>query len=989
MADLEHADSVSSAARGTDPSLRRGMLALGAFLLLYASWQAFRWTAANRALIGELAFIPVNGAAVYTAWRASRRCRGSRRLRQAWLLVAIAVASYLAGDLIQIVYEASSGQTPYPSIADGFFVAFYPILLLGLLRFPTARRIGERAAELALDISIVAIGGGAVVIYVVLGPNAVANSNDVLQTMLSIAAPVGDVILLVGLASVLLRGGLAASRGALRLIAVGLIAFVSADLVYGYIVLHGVYTGGDSVDILWIAALALFAVAPTFQRPVEADDRRDAPEHALARGRLISLPYGAVVVGFGMFAVAERNQPLFPQQTLAMVAIALAALVAIRQLLAQRRLLAVQEELQEAHDELAALATTDALTGLANHRSIVDIIDVELVRARRQKRPFALLFLDVDHFKQLNDSFGHLAGDEALRELGALMRRCLREIDTVGRWGGEEFVAVLPETDSPEAVATAERIRADVEGHRSSHGFTCSIGVASYPEDATERSKLVELADTAMYAAKRHGRNCTVAAGDPTGSRASDVAPGAVATGATAAAGRLVETESRAHYLADHDILTGLYNRERLTEELDRQLRYAARYARAGAVLLIDIDNFKLVNDSYGHTEGDRLLKVVAELIGSRLGSTDVVARLGSDEFAGILAETSEHDAIVAANQIRGLLHDRQNGPGVQSSVGICMFGPGDELTPEDVMIGADIALYEAKEHGGDRTVVYQAGAALTWVDRIWTALAENRFVLYGQPIIDLRTNALARQELLIRMISEDGDVIPPDTFLPAAERFGLVTAIDRWVTEEALRMAAGGEPVSFNLSGSSIGDAEILASVREAISDGLDPASVVFEVTETAAMTNLDGARRFAATLTGMGCGLALDDFGTGFGSFTYLKQLPARYLKIDMEFVRDLVNNKTDQQVVEAICGVAHSLGKQTIAEGVENAQALRTLLSYGVDFAQGYYIGRPKRISPPTSLERQRRAVALQRLPGHRVARAPAHLSATAAGPEVPAS
>jgi EAL domain-containing protein (putative c-di-GMP-specific phosphodiesterase class I) len=277
-------------------------------------------------------------------------------------------------------------------------------------------------------------------------------------------------------------------------------------------------------------------------------------------------------------------------------------------------------------------------------------------------------------------------------------------------------------------------------------------------------------------------------------------------------------------------------------------------------------------------------------------------------------------------------------------------------VSPDDVLTGADIALYEAKEHGGDRSVVYRdrAGGALAWVDRIRTALAENRFVLYGQPIIDLRTRQMVRQELLIRMIADDGQVITPDAFLPAAERFGLVTPIDRWVTDEALQLAASGSAVSFNLSGTSIGDGHILAAVRDAIVEGLDPARIVLEVTETAAMTNLDAARRFATALTNMGCSLALDDFGTGFGSFTYLKHLPAGYLKIDMEFVRDVVDNRTDQEVVQAICAIAHSLGKKTIAEGVEREATLGVLEAYGVDYAQGFFIGRPGRISGETELE-----------------------------------
>ena len=221
--------------------------------------------------------------------------------------------------------------------------------------------------------------------------------------------------------------------------------------------------------------------------------------------------------------------------------------------------------------------------------------------------------------------------------------------------------------------------------------------------------------------------------------------------------------------------------------------------------------------------------------------------------------------------------------------------------------------------------------------------------MLYGQPIVDLRSGLVAYHELLIRMRSDDGGIIAPGDFLPAAERFGLIVEIDRWVTEHALRMAIEGERVTINLAGPSIGDEQVLILIRKALADGLNPANVIFEITETAAMSNFEKAERFAQTLNDMGCNLALDDFGTGFGSFTYLKHLNARYLKIDLEFVRDLVSNDTDQKIVKSIVDIAHSLEKQTIAEGVEDAATLTALEDRGVDFAQGFYLGRPKRLSP----------------------------------------
>jgi diguanylate cyclase (GGDEF)-like protein/PAS domain S-box-containing protein len=404
-------------------------------------------------------------------------------------------------------------------------------------------------------------------------------------------------------------------------------------------------------------------------------------------------------------------------------------------------------------------------------------------------------------------------------------------------------------------------------------------------------------------------------------------------------------------YLAEHDWLTDLCNRRRLIHELDACLGYAARYGHAGAVLVLDIDNFKLVNDSEGHEGGDRTLKAVAEVLVSRTRDTDLLARLDGDDFAIVLPEATEQEALEVASDIRSLPRERPGGP-IKVSIGISLFTPEQQITADNALVAADGAQYEAKERGGDQACVFsgQAAGTLTWVERIRAALAEDRFLLYGQPIIDLRSGEVAYHELLIRMLSEDGEIIAPGAFLPTAERFDLVVEIDRWVTEHALRMAIDGERVTINLAGPSIGDERVLSLVREALADGLNPSNVIFEITETAAVSNFEKAERFAQELNSIGCNLALDDFGTGFGSFIYLKHLNARYLKIDVEFVRHLVSNDTDQKVVKSIVDIARSLDKKTIAEGVEDAATLTALKDRGVDFAQGFYLGRPKPLSPP---------------------------------------
>ena len=222
----------------------------------------------------------------------------------------------------------------------------------------------------------------------------------------------------------------------------------------------------------------------------------------------------------------------------------------------------------------------------------------------------------------------------------------------------------------------------------------------------------------------------------------------------------------------------------------------------------------------------------------------------------------------------------------------------------------------------------------------------------------DLRTGRITHHELLVRMLSEDGDISPPAAFLPMAERFGVIGEIDRWVTSAGLRLAIDGEGVAVNLSGYSIGDPLIVAEIRSAIADGVDPGKVIFDVNEAAAMSNLEATCQFAGLLYGLGCNLALDDFGTGFSSFTFLKYIPARYLKIDMGFIRELASSKLDHQVVKSIVGIARCLDKRTIAEGVQDAETLGVLKAIGADYAQGFHFGAPKRLSPPTTFERKLR-------------------------------
>jgi diguanylate cyclase (GGDEF)-like protein/PAS domain S-box-containing protein len=424
-----------------------------------------------------------------------------------------------------------------------------------------------------------------------------------------------------------------------------------------------------------------------------------------------------------------------------------------------------------------------------------------------------------------------------------------------------------------------------------------------------------------------------------------------------------VQYEQRLRHMADHDQLTGLFNRRRFEEELKRELARAGRYAADhSAVLSIDIDNFKGINDSAGHAAGDAVLAHVAHVLAHRSRASDVIARLGGDEFAVLLSSVGADDARTAAEQLLGEIRSSPATYGgkpfrVTASIGVVAF-ESDDATAGEVLVNADLAMYAAKTAGRDRVLVYtatearraRAVAKLTWAQRIQDALDRDGFVLHLQPILELATGQIKHGELLLRMKGDRGKLIAPGAFLPAAERFGLIHAIDRWVVERSIQLVAETMDrvprVGINLSGESIvGDPELLGMIEQELAhSSIDPAKLIFEVTETAAIANMPEATRFARGLTDLGCSLALDDFGTGFGSFYYLKHLPVSYVKLDGEFIQNLPRSEVDEHMVEAIVGVSRALGIKTVAESVADEETIGLLQKHRVDYAQGYYVGKP---------------------------------------------
>lgn len=391
----------------------------------------------------------------------------------------------------------------------------------------------------------------------------------------------------------------------------------------------------------------------------------------------------------------------------------------------------------------------------------------------------------------------------------------------------------------------------------------------------------------------------------------------------------------------------GLYDRDSFVEEVEERLLDPMHREQPGALLLLDIDSFHLVNDSLGHEAGDLLLETVGTTLREESRAEDLPARICADEFGLLMPRATPAQAMATAERLIALVRERGQ-PAVGASVGIASFGgTGEAATAEGLMIAADIALCEAKDQGGGKAVDAASGPnlKLTWADRIRQALDQERIVVYSQPIFDLRKECVAREELLVRMLDEGGDVIPPSSFLPTAERLGLIVEIDRLVLAKAIELAGRSQPIAVNVSGASLCDPRLIEDVRAAIAEGLNPGWLDFEITETAAITNMTHARAFAETVTAMGCGLGLDDFGTGFSSFSYLRDLPIQHLKLDIEFIRELPSSPVNQRLVQAMVQFAKAFGQETVAEGIEDAETLAMVRAFEIDYGQGFHIGIPQ--------------------------------------------
>jgi diguanylate cyclase (GGDEF)-like protein/PAS domain S-box-containing protein len=861
-------------------------LAAAAYGLLYLIWERTGLGSQTlRDIVGNVAFMPLNlGVVVLNTWASGHEALDDR-VRRMLRLLALGSLLVLIGNSISTYYIVGLHANPPVSWADLFYLSDSVCILAALLLIPISRRTRLEHWKFLLDAAMVIIGGGVIIWYFSVRPSATSLDESLVVTLLAFAYPLVSLLVLLGLTTVVLRGPLDPNRRALTLVLGGLALSVIGDLTFDLIVVE---TGGrraSLIDAVYLLSyLLMIASAELYWRePVAPAAGSQQPPPRLQP--LSPLPYLAVAGTYALLLYVAFSPWQDPISGIAAGAVAVTALVVVRQLLAVR-------------ENVRLLAETAARQNEARFRSLVQHSSDVIILIRPDG---AIRYVSPSASRVLRYDPGALVG----RPLTDLLHR-----DDIDR--ARQFVADAAR--APGVIPPVEWRFRQPDGS----ALHAEIIATNLLDEPTVRAIVLNTRDVSER--KR--------------------------------------LEQELIHQAFHDPLTGLANRALFRDRVSHALALAQRQGRAITVLFLDLDDFKKVNDTLGHAEGDRLLIAAAERFRACARVTDTVARLGGDEFAMLLEDGTGLDG---ADELIERLGESMQPPfmlggneiQVRTSIGVATAS-GDE-SADDLLRNADVAMYAAKRGGKGRSATYQTKMyddlkeRLELESALRAALGRDELVLHYQPVVCLRTGAVRGVEALVRWNHPRHGMLLPQHFVPLAEESGLILQLGDWVLRESCRQLQTWRlawpelqlTMAVNISGRQLQEREVVEAARVALYEtGVDPAAVVLEITESVLMQQTGSVLERLRELKQLGVRLAIDDFGTGYSSLGYLRRFPIDILKVAKPFVDDVAQGVEKAALARAIIALGDTLKLQTVAEGVELAEQRAALTVLGCHYGQGHY-------------------------------------------------
>jgi diguanylate cyclase (GGDEF)-like protein/PAS domain S-box-containing protein len=922
----------------------------------------------------------------------------------AWRFLAAGVLLFIAGDTTyKFWHQIIGGQIPFPSFIDVIYISVYPMLAIGLLLLARGRvRGGDRSS--LIDALTVTLGVGLLSWIYLIGPN-VRGSGSLLVRLTATAYPLGDVLVLAMLAHLWSRGGLRHAAG--RLLAVGAIGMLVSDSLYGLANLHPAdnWNDGNLIDLGWILFYACWGAAALHPSMRELSEPKLATTRHNRTSRLAAL---ATVSLIGP-AVLLADAPVIAVVTGLMFILVLLRMAGFVR--AHRQSVTREQILRNSGAELVsaagregiyAAATTGVAALVSNHADIngfsvavVDDAGESVVVGQSDPAPseqdpnepspqrltcaldsrgklqgFITITSSTGISVELKNSIEILAAQVELALAREVMtevvhkRRGEERFQTLVQNASDVIVIVRPDTtityQTPSSLKILGYAPGSLDGRRMAdliHPDDVEQALAAYTVSLSAGTSV-----TALWRVRHFDgtwRHVEVITTNLLGDLSVE---GMVLT--MRDIGERIGLEEELKHQAFHDSLTGLANRALFHDRLGHALLRAVGSTSPLAILFIDLDDFKLVNDSLGHPAGDELLVAAADRISASLRASDTAARFGGDEFAVLLEQTTDPDEVFAvADRIISELAVPVDIQGHQitagASIGIVFTSDGAE-DPADLMQAADVAMYAAKTSGKGHYQLYQPALQSALLDRLERTADLQRatdfreFEVYYQPIVRLADGGLVGYEALVRWNHPQRGLLAPGEFIPLAEETGLIVQLGRWILNEACRQtrlwqvhheSARAIRISVNVSAKQFQHVDLVADVASALHNtGLDPQSLILEITESILVENVEAIIVRMWELKEIGVSLAIDDFGTGYSSLSYLRDFPVDILKLDKSFVDDLGRGTESVALAESIVMLANKLHLQTTAEGIETNEQLQLLRSFGCPVGQGYYFSKP---------------------------------------------